>query len=204
MISRRGKQTKLSRKINRENSATAAVKQTGVCRTARSHVIRVRPDDCRLVANNPGSFANNVGLAPRIDANIPGPKSRCLQAELRMIAGRYTYPTLAPIIDSRVNMTLLENAWSDTLRFAASVKAGTIPAALAMKRLAAWPRQNLIAGGMREYLRSRVEAKMRCLKAFGERIAARDPDRQTAEVHIRIALMNRFSALGTAEIQRVS
>ena len=45
---------------------------------------------------------------------------------------------------------------------------------------------------------------MRCLKAFGERIDARDPDCQTAEVYIRIALMNRFSALGTAEIQRVS
>lgn len=41
---------------------------------------------------------------------------------------------------------------------------------------------------------------MRCLKAFRERIAARDPDRQTAEIPIRVALMNRFSALGTAEI----
>ncbi|OED50504.1 transposase [Rhodobacteraceae bacterium (ex Bugula neritina AB1)] len=50
------------------------------------------------------------------------------------------------------------------------------------------------------HIRSRVEAKMLCLKAFGERIMARDPDRQTAEIHIRIALMNRFSALGTAEI----
>jgi len=39
---------------------------------------------------------------------------------------------------------------------------------------------------------------MRCLKAFGERIAARDPDRQAAEINIRAALMNRFSALGTA------
>jgi len=45
---------------------------------------------------------------------------------------------------------------------------------------------------------------MRCLKAFGERIAARDPDRQTAEINIRIALMNRFSALGTSEIVRVA
>ena len=53
------------------------------------------------------------------------------------------------------------------------------------------------------HARSRVEAKMRCLKAFGERIAARNPDRQTAEIHIRTALMNRFSALGTAEIVRV-
>jgi hypothetical protein len=54
------------------------------------------------------------------------------------------------------------------------------------------------------HARSRVEAKMRCLKAFGERIAARDPDRQTAEIQIRVALMNRFSALGTAEITRVA
>jgi hypothetical protein len=44
---------------------------------------------------------------------------------------------------------------------------------------------------------------MRCLKAFGERIAARDPDRQTAEIQIRIAVMNRIPAPGTAEIVRV-
>lgn len=51
---------------------------------------------------------------------------------------------------------------------------------------------------------NRIEAKMLCLKAFGECIAARDPARQTAEIQIRIALMNRFSALGTAEIVRVA
>ncbi len=45
---------------------------------------------------------------------------------------------------------------------------------------------------------------MRCLKSFAERIMARDPDRQTAEIHIRIALMNRFNALGTAEMIRVA
>ena len=54
------------------------------------------------------------------------------------------------------------------------------------------------------HVRSRIEAKMRCLKAFGERIASRDPDRQTAEIHIRIALMNRFNVLGQAEIERVA
>ncbi len=45
---------------------------------------------------------------------------------------------------------------------------------------------------------------MRCLKAFGEHIAARDPDRQTAEIHIQVALVNRFNALGTAEVVRVA
>jgi hypothetical protein len=32
----------------------------------------------------------------------------------------------------------------------------------------------------------------------------RGPDRQTTKIHIRIALMNRFSALGTAAIVRVA
>ena len=45
--------------------------------------------------------------------------------------------------------------------------------------------------------RSRIEAKMRCLKAFGERITS---ETQNAEIPIRIALVNRFPALGTAEI----
>jgi hypothetical protein len=49
------------------------------------------------------------------------------------------------------------------------------------------------------HARSRIEAKMRCLKALGERIAARAPDRQTAEIHFRVEMMNRFAALGTAE-----
>ena len=54
------------------------------------------------------------------------------------------------------------------------------------------------------HARSRIEAQMRRLKSFGDRLMARDPDRQTAEIHTRIALMNRFSALGRAEITRVA
>ena len=54
------------------------------------------------------------------------------------------------------------------------------------------------------HARSRIEAQMRRLKSFGERIASKDPGRQTAEIHVRVALMNRFSALGRAEIVRVA
>jgi hypothetical protein len=54
------------------------------------------------------------------------------------------------------------------------------------------------------HARSRIEPQMRRLKAFGERIAARDPNRQAAEIHTRVALMNHFSALGRAEIRRVA
>ena len=52
--------------------------------------------------------------------------------------------------------------------------------------------------------RSRIEAKMRCLKLLGERLMARDFDRQTTELHIRAALLNRFTRLGTPETQRVA
>lgn len=45
---------------------------------------------------------------------------------------------------------------------------------------------------------------MRGLNSFGERIASRDPDRQTAEFHICIAPMNRFNAFCLAEIERVA
>ena len=50
--------------------------------------------------------------------------------------------------------------------------------------------------------RSLAEAKMRCLKLLGERVMSRDFDRQVAELHIRAAILNRFTALGTPETQR--
>ena len=47
--------------------------------------------------------------------------------------------------------------------------------------------------------RSLVETKMRCLKLLGERIMARDFDRQVAELQVRAALLNRFTQLGTPD-----
>jgi hypothetical protein len=45
---------------------------------------------------------------------------------------------------------------------------------------------------------------MNRLKPFGDRIMSRDPERQTAEIQIRIAIMNRCPALGSAEIEAVA
>ena len=45
--------------------------------------------------------------------------------------------------------------------------------------------------------RSRVETKMHCVKLLGQRLAARDFDRQVAEFQIRMAVLNSFTALGT-------
>ena len=44
--------------------------------------------------------------------------------------------------------------------------------------------------------RSRVETKMNCLKLLGQNLMARDFDRQVAEVQVRAAVLNRFTALG--------
>ncbi|SFD14420.1 IS5 family transposase [Tropicimonas isoalkanivorans] len=44
--------------------------------------------------------------------------------------------------------------------------------------------------------RSRAETKMHCMKLLGQRLMARDPDRQVAELQVRVAVMNGFTALG--------
>lgn len=44
--------------------------------------------------------------------------------------------------------------------------------------------------------RSLVETKMHCFKRLGERVMARTFERQVVELHIRVALLNRFSQLG--------
>ena len=52
--------------------------------------------------------------------------------------------------------------------------------------------------------RSLVETKMRCFKLLGERVMARDFDRQVAALQIRAALLNRFTQLGTPQTVRVA
>ena len=44
--------------------------------------------------------------------------------------------------------------------------------------------------------RSRIEAKMNCVKLLGQKLMSRDFDRQTAELQVRIAILNRYTALG--------
>ncbi len=51
--------------------------------------------------------------------------------------------------------------------------------------------------------RSRVETKMHCVKLLGQRLMARDFDRQVAEFQVRVAILNHFTALGTPETQAV-
>ena len=51
--------------------------------------------------------------------------------------------------------------------------------------------------------RSRVETKMHCVKLLGQRLSARDFDRQVAEIQIRAAILNGFTALGIPRTEAV-
>lgn len=44
--------------------------------------------------------------------------------------------------------------------------------------------------------RNLVETKMRCFKLLGERVMARDFDRQVAKLQVRAAVLNHFTRLG--------
>jgi hypothetical protein len=44
--------------------------------------------------------------------------------------------------------------------------------------------------------RSRVETKIHCVKLLRQRLMARDFDRQVAELQVRIAVLNGYTALG--------
>ena len=52
--------------------------------------------------------------------------------------------------------------------------------------------------------RSLVEARCAASSSQAERVAARDFDRQVAELQIRAAILNRFTALGTPLTQRAA
>ena len=52
--------------------SVGAARPASIC----SQIKWVHPDDCKLVADNSGSFANNPGLTPSIDALNSGRESR--------------------------------------------------------------------------------------------------------------------------------
>lgn len=52
--------------------------------------------------------------------------------------------------------------------------------------------------------RSLVETKMYCFKRLGERVTARTFVRQLVELHVRVALLNRFSQIGSPQTVAVA
>ena len=52
--------------------------------------------------------------------------------------------------------------------------------------------------------RSLVETKMNCIKRLGERVMSRTFERQVNELHVRVAILNRFTELGRPQTVAVA
>ena len=52
--------------------------------------------------------------------------------------------------------------------------------------------------------RSLVKTKMNCIKRLGERVMSRTFERQVNELHIRAAILNRFTELGCPQTVAVA
>ena len=60
------------------------------------------------------------------------------------------WPTLRPLVAGPVNIHAIEENWDETLRLAASIKAGTVSASAMLRKLSGYPRQNPVARSLRE------------------------------------------------------
>ena len=60
------------------------------------------------------------------------------------------YSRLAPVLGERLDSDLIRGQWGELRRLAASLRAGTVSASLILRRLGAYPRQNVLAAALRE------------------------------------------------------
>lgn len=54
------------------------------------------------------------------------------------------------------------------------------------------------------HLRSLVKTKMRCIKLLGDKLTARSFPSQVNEIHVRVAVLNKFIELGRTHTQVVT
>jgi Tn3 transposase DDE domain len=62
----------------------------------------------------------------------------------------HDYGPFNQLLTDRINTRLIVDNWDEVLRLAASIRHGTVSAALIMRKLAAYPRQNQIARALNE------------------------------------------------------
>jgi TnpA family transposase len=60
------------------------------------------------------------------------------------------YGVLTPMIGGTVNLACIEENWEEVLRLAASIRAGTVPPSVILRKIAAFPRQNALNKALRE------------------------------------------------------
>jgi TnpA family transposase len=82
----------------------------------------------------------------------------------------------------KIDEALITTYWDDPLRLATSVRLGTAPASLMLRRLGSYPRQNGLALAMREV--GRIERTLFTLDWAGRSGAASASDRRVEQGRI--------------------
>jgi TnpA family transposase len=60
------------------------------------------------------------------------------------------FKALEPMIGGTANLSIIAESWDETIRLAASIRAGTVAPSAMLRRLSAYPRQNALAKALRE------------------------------------------------------
>ncbi len=79
------------------------------------------------------------------------PRIRDLNDKRLFIPGDTSaYPTLAPLIGRKLNISLIKTNWEEIMRLSTSIKQGTVTASLILRKLGSYSRQNGLAVALRE------------------------------------------------------
>jgi TnpA family transposase len=127
-------------------------------------------------------YTDTAGFTDHVFAMCPVvgvsycPRIADLQDKRLYVPGKAEeWPALKSIIGGSLNTKLIETVYPDVLRMGASIKQGTVTSSLLLRKLAAYPRQNSIAVGLREM--GRIERSINTLKwlndpAYRRRVSA--------------------------------
>jgi TnpA family transposase len=70
--------------------------------------------------------------------------------KLFVIDKQADYGPLTPLIGGAADLRLVKENWDEVLRLAASLRAGTVPPSVMLKKIGAFPRQNALNKALRE------------------------------------------------------
>ena len=106
-----------------------------------------------------GGFTDHVFAACSILGYAFVPRIRDLPSKRLYVFDRAGVPKLLrPLVGGKVNVDLIDRNWTDILRVAATMAAGTLRPSQILRKLAAYPRQNELAAALREV--GRVERSL--------------------------------------------
>ena len=147
-------------KVIAANAGEAAHVLDGLLDHESELVIREHATDTAGAVDHVFGLCHLLGFrfAPRIrDLN---------ERRLYSLSSLDPWPTLRQLVAGPVNVRAIEEDWDETLRLAASIRAGTVSASVMLRKLAGFPRQNPVARALREI--GRIERTLFMLDWFDD------------------------------------